>query len=73
MIADIQSSPHFDFGMYRALNKDLKILAVSDSNISFEEGAFSGFISKPVNADLLMNIIKKLAMPTVTLSNTYCL
>ena len=73
VIVDIQSTPSSEFRKFRALNKDVKILAVSASEIGSTENEINAIIRKPINFELLIHMLRKLAMPTVTLSNTYCL
>jgi len=43
------------------------------TEIDFNGIEIDGFLKKPFQVDLLVHIVRKLAMPTVTLANTYCL
>ena len=50
----------------------VKILAITASDIDFGI-EIVGVLKKPIHVDLLVCMVRKLAKPTVTLVNTYCL
>jgi hypothetical protein len=72
VIADVLSNPSVDFRLFRALNREIKILAVTASDVNFEV-QIDALLRKPIHVDLLAHMVSKLGKPTVTLSNTYCL
>jgi hypothetical protein len=55
------------------MNKNVKILAITASEIDFNGIEIDGVLKKPFHVDLLVHTVRKLAKPTVTLANTYCL
>jgi hypothetical protein len=55
------------------MNKNVKILAITGSEIDFSGIEIDGVLKKLFHVDLLVHMIRKLAKPTVTLANTYCL
>ena len=73
VIADLQSVPDVDLRKLSTLNKDIKTLDVSATEIIFKESEVNAVIRKPIDVNVLIQMVRKLAMPTVTLSNTYCL
>ena len=50
----------------------VKILAITASDIDFGI-EIVGVLKKTFHVDLLVRMVRKLAKPTVTLVNTYCL
>jgi hypothetical protein len=51
----------------------VKILAITASDIDFNGIEIVGVLKKPFHVDLLVCMVRKLAKPTVTLANIYCL
>jgi hypothetical protein len=50
-----------------------RLFVLTASEIDFNGIEIDGVLKKPFHVDLLMHMIRKLAKPTVTLANTYCL
>jgi hypothetical protein len=55
------------------MNKNVKTLAITAAEIDFNGIEIDGVLKKPFHVDLLVRMVRKLAKPTVTLANTYCL
>ena len=51
----------------------VKILAITATEIVFNGIEIDRVLKKPFHVDLLVRMVRKLAKPTVTLANTYCL
>ena len=55
------------------MNKNVKIVGITASEIELKGMEIDAILKKPFDIDLLMCIVRKLAMPIVTSSNTYSL
>lgn len=73
VIVDLQSKSNHEVREIKNMNKNVKILAITASEIDFNGIEIDGFLKKPFHIDLLVHMVRKLAKPTVTLANTYCL
>ena len=72
VIVDLQSTSNHELREIKNMNKNVKILAITASEIDFGV-EIDGVLKKPIHVDLLVHMVRKLAKPTVTLANTYCL
>lgn len=73
VIVDLQSTSNHELREIKNMNKNVKILAITASEIDFNGIEIDGVLKKPFHVDLLVHMVRKLAKPTVTLANTYCL
>jgi len=73
VIVDLQSTSNHELREIKNMNKNIKILAITASEIDFNGIEIDGILKKPFHVDLLVRVVRKLAKPTVTLANTYCL
>jgi DNA-binding response OmpR family regulator len=73
VIVDMQSTSNHELREIKNMNKNIKILAITASEIDFNGIEIDGILKKPFHVDLLVRVVRKLAKPTVTLANTYCL
>ena len=72
VIVDLQSTSNHELREIKNMNKDVKILAITASEIDFN-GINSRGSQKTISCYLLVQMVRELAKPTVTLANTYCL
>lgn len=72
LIIDIGSIPARELRKFKSMNKNVKILGITASEINFDDIELNAVLKRPIQVDLLMHLVRKLAMPTVTLWNTYC-
>ena len=73
VIVDLQSTSNQELREIKNMNKNVKILAITAPEIDFNGIEIDGVLKKPFPVELLVQMIRKLAKPTVTLANTYCL
>jgi molybdenum cofactor biosynthesis enzyme MoaA len=73
VIVDLHSTSNHELREIKNMNKNVKILATTASEIDFNGIEIDGVLKKPFHVDLLVRMARKLAKPTVTLANTYCL
>ena len=73
VIVDLQSTSNHELMAIKNMNKNVKILAITSSEIDLNGVEIDGVLKKPFHIDLLVHMVRKLAKPTVTLPNTYCL
>ena len=73
VIVDLQSTSNHELREIKNMNKNVKILAITASEIDFNGIEIDGVLKKPFHVDLLVHMVRKTAKPTVTLANTYCL
>jgi DNA-binding response OmpR family regulator len=72
LIIDMESISARELRKIKNMNKNIKILAITASEINFNGMELDAVLKKPIQVDLLMHMVRKLVMPTVTLWNTYC-
>ncbi len=72
LIIDMESISARELRKIKNMNKNIKILAITASEINFNGMELDVVLKKPIQVDLLMHMVRKLVMPTVTLWNTYC-
>ena len=73
VIVDLQSTSNHELREFKNMNKNVKILGITASEIDFNGVEIDGVLKKPYHVELPVHMIRKLAKPTVTLANTYCL
>ena len=73
VIVDLQSTSNHVLREIKNMNKNVKILAITASEIDFDETGIDGILKKPFHVEMFVRMVRKLAKPTVTLANTYCL
>jgi DNA-binding response OmpR family regulator len=73
VIVDLQSTSNHELSEIKNMNKNVKVLAITPSEIDFNGMRIDGILKKPFDVDLFVHMVRKLAKPTVTLANTYCL
>jgi DNA-binding response OmpR family regulator len=73
VIVDLQSTSNHELREIKNMNKNVKILAIAASEINFNGTGIDGILKKPFDVEMFVHMVRKLAKPTITLANTYCL
>ena len=73
VIVDLQSTSIHELREIKNMNKNVKILAITASEIEFNGMGIDGILKKPFHVEMFVHMVRKLAKPTITLANSYCL
>ena len=73
VIVNLESTSNHELKEIKNMNKNVKIVGITASEIELKGMEIDAILKKPFHIDLLMSIVRKFAMPTVTSSNTYSL